>query len=225
MRSIIFLVFFICSISLSSQILKGKIVEVLEGDILIFEDLDSTEYTIKLANIECPRKDNDYRVKATQYTASLCYNKDARIKVVSKYDNDSIVGIAFVNGKNINEFLLLEGLAWRTRYKNKTEYLARLEEKASRRNLNIWSRRMHPAFYEIERPHISPENKTIPHHIWVCGLTPTIYHFSSRCITFNNCSVEILQLDYSKRFDPHRRVCTTCSKIKNITPQNSVYLF
>ncbi len=120
--------------------IHGQIVRVSDGDTVVLLDEDKTQHRVRLDGIDCPESKQAYGTKATLYVreklgkgkVSVYYNKKDRY--------GRLLGI-LVNskGENINELLLVNGLAWHYKQYNKNPLYAQLEEEARAKQLNIWS--------------------------------------------------------------------------------------
>lgn len=123
---------------LSSAQLKGRIVKVSDGDTVVLLDSTNTQHKIRLWGIDCPERGQDYGTKATQHTKELCAGKYVTVKVMGKDPYKRTLGIVYVDGVNVNESLLSNGLAWMYRYTKDKNYQI-LEDKARNKKINIWS--------------------------------------------------------------------------------------
>lgn len=199
------ILFLIFSLPASSQILKGKIVEIVEADVLIFQDKDNYEYIVKLEGIDSPREGHPYWERAINFTQRKCEGKDALVKVISIDSTETIYATVYVNGKNINEALLIEGFAWFNEY-NSSEYWVKLENNARNANLNIWTLE-YPMGQKYEQPrYVTSEGKL---YSYICSQNPALYHRHKDCRILNSCSSEILEIN---RLPTHNLVpCSLCS--------------
>lgn len=191
------------SIAANSQNLKGKIVRIVDADIAVFQDKNNIRKTIKLYGIDCPKKDLPYWENALEFTQRKCEDKDAIAKIISD-DNKQTFGIIYVNGININEALLIKGLAWKSK-DNDSKHLTRLEENAKNARINIWS---------IEYPAATkdPTYETSERKVYICSLHPTIYHRSEACRDINTCKGEILRMHFGVA--RQKVPCILCAKTR-----------
>lgn len=191
------------SIAANSQNLKGKIVGIVDADIVVFQDKNNIRKTIKLYGIDCPKEGLPYWENALEFTQRKCEDKDAIAKIISD-NNKEAFGIIYVNGININEALLIKGLAWKSK-DNDSKHLTRLEENAKNARINIWS---------IEYPAApkEPTYETSERKVYICSLHPTIYHRSEVCRDINTCKGEILRMHFGVA--RQKAPCILCAKTR-----------
>lgn len=208
------ILFLLSSLPIHSQIIKAKIVNVLEADVLVFQDKDNNEQIIKLDGIDTPREGHPYWDMSTDFTQRKCEGKEALVKVTYVDSIDQIYGILYVNGKNINEALLIEGLAWLNEYNN-SQYWINLEEKARNVQLNIWTLE-----YPMGRESYVPIYRTgkIKPGVYMCSQNPALYHIHKECRILNSCSSDILKKEAF--FTESMLPCSLCST-RRYTPSMS----
>ena len=118
--------------------LKGKVVRIADGDtftILVQEK----QYRIRLHGIDSPEKGQDFSVAAKQYLSDLIMHRMVEVKQKNKDRYGRIIGIATIDGVNINESLLRQGYAWHfTRYDRNPEW-ALLEQTARAERKGLWA--------------------------------------------------------------------------------------
>ena len=126
------------SVSLSAQLLRGRIVKVTDGDSVVLLDSTNTQHKIRLWGIDAPEKKQDYGTKATNHTKKLCAGKNVEVKVMGYDKYKRTLGILYADGINVNEDLLINGLAWVYRFTKNKNY-TQLESVAKTNKINIWS--------------------------------------------------------------------------------------
>lgn len=123
--------------TLSAQ-LTGKIVRVSDGDTVVLLDSTNIQHKIRLDGIDCPERTQDYGTKATDFTKNLCAGKYVKVDVAGIDKYKRVLGVLWVDGANVNEELLKNGLAWQYKYNNSAQYKI-FENNARKKKLNIWS--------------------------------------------------------------------------------------
>lgn len=108
--------FILCTILHASSTHTGKVIAVADGDTITVLQ-GKKQYKIRLYGIDCPESSQAYGKKAKKLTSKLTYGKTVEL---TAYDVDRykrVVAVVKVNGVNVNEELIKNGLAWRyTKY-------------------------------------------------------------------------------------------------------------
>ena len=134
----ILLTLLVIALSSYSQI-TGKVVKVSDGDTFTLLDANNKQHRVRLDGIDCPENKQDYGEKARQFTASLIAGKNITVDNSNMDRYGRILAFVIVDGKNVNEELLKNGLAWHYKQYNKSSRLAQLEDEARKKKINIWS--------------------------------------------------------------------------------------
>jgi endonuclease YncB( thermonuclease family) len=129
------------SSSLKREVLIGRVVNVSDGDTFTLLDEDNRQTKIRLYGIDCPEKGQPFGEKARLYAASLIAGKTVRVKVIDTDRYGRKVGFVLYGDGQLNEDLLMEGLAWNyVAYNKILSVLFKNHEDEARRSLkNIWS--------------------------------------------------------------------------------------
>jgi endonuclease YncB( thermonuclease family) len=130
-RIVLFLIpflFIFPSLSLAGQF---KVTRVYDGDTIKAKGYD-IEIKVRLAGVDTPetskRKKSPgqpYNQQAKKYLASLILNKDVEVKGYGLDQYNRVLGVIYLNGKNINLKMVKAGLA--------EVYCGRLPRKMHRR--------------------------------------------------------------------------------------------
>ena len=131
------LIFF--SIPVSSQTLEGKVVGITDGDTFKLLVQDSILHRIRVANIDCPEKNQPFSAKAKQFTSDAIFGKIVKVNVLSTDRYGRFIGGTTYNDSLIlNRDLLKNGLAWHfVRYSNDMT-LEELELTARKKKIGLW---------------------------------------------------------------------------------------
>jgi micrococcal nuclease len=120
---------------------KGKVVGISDGDTITVLDRGKG-HRVRLFGIDCPEKDQDFGSKAKKFTSDMVYGKEVSVDTVATDDYGRIVAWVTINGKNLNEELVRNGLAWwYKKYAPHEGKLKELEESARSQGIGLWSRR------------------------------------------------------------------------------------
>lgn len=129
---------FLGCLSYSAEII-GKVVGVTDGDtITVLDDMDKGRFRIRLDKIDAPEKKQTFGAKAKQYLSTLIYGKKVKIRF-KKIDNyGRILGIVYLDGKEINLQMVQDGLAWHYRHYDNTESYITAEQIARANKKGLW---------------------------------------------------------------------------------------
>ncbi len=87
------------------------VIKVIDGDTFDVR-CDGDKETIRLYGVDCPESNQAYGDKATSYTTSQILNKEVKIDEISTGYYGRTIAMVYHNGKNINESLIRNCLAW-----------------------------------------------------------------------------------------------------------------
>ncbi len=95
---------------------------------------------IRLYGIDCPERGQDFYRAAKTFTSEHAYGTMVHVTPVDHDAYGRVVAWVSVNGTNLNKKLVDAGLAWwYKRYAPNEKELAKLEKKARRDKIGIWS--------------------------------------------------------------------------------------
>lgn len=117
----------------------GKVIGIKDGD--TFEVLyDGQPEKIRLAEIDCPEKQQPFGNNARQYASQLCFGKMVTVTSSGKRDRyGRVVGtITTQDGINVNEELIKAGLAWHYKDYSDNESLALMQQEAKAQRIGLW---------------------------------------------------------------------------------------
>ena len=120
------------------ETLTGTITRVSDGDTVILLDSKKKKHRVRLNGIDCPELKQRYGSDATRFVEKLCKDKAVTVEVVGRDQYKRVLGVLISGGKNVNEELLRNGLAWQYKHNKNPKYTT-LSDEAKRMKLNIWS--------------------------------------------------------------------------------------
>lgn len=123
----------------STERLSGEVVKVADGDTFTIETATGERIKIRLFGIDAPERGQDFGTKSGQFLKDLCLKKLVTIDDKGKDQYGRTLGVAYLDGLNINEEMVRNGLAWYYNYSEDDPRLERLEREARRQQINIWS--------------------------------------------------------------------------------------
>lgn len=121
-----------------SQI-KGKVIKITDGDTFVLLTGSKEQIKIRLHGIDAPEKKQDYGTVSKNYLSNLVFKKDIIIEYKNRDRYGRRIGIAFMEGVNVNEKMLSEGMAWHFKKYDTNSQWSVLESKAKEEKKGLWS--------------------------------------------------------------------------------------
>ena len=116
----------------------GKVVRVLDGD-TIEVLVDKKPIRVRLAEIDCPEKDQPFGQAAKKYVLKIASQKIVTVESKTKDRYGRTIGEVFLpNGDSLNRLLIRDGYAWHYKKYSKDESLAELENQARKNKAGLW---------------------------------------------------------------------------------------
>lgn len=131
--------------------ISGKVIKVADGDTFTILTKENEQIRVRFYGIDAPERKQDYGTKSRNFVNELVYGKMVKIedKGIDRYKR--LLGVIWIDGINLNEALLENGLAWHYKQFDKSKRYAELEEKAKKNKLNIWSQENPIAPWEFRK--------------------------------------------------------------------------
>lgn len=100
---------------------------------------DHQNITVRLAEIDCPEKNQAFGQAAKQFTAALCFGKLVKLDATQKDRYGRTVGqVLLEDGTNVNYEIVKNGYAWQYRAYSKNMQLSELEQNARQNHMGLW---------------------------------------------------------------------------------------
>lgn len=153
---------FICTVSLigAGQLTRGRVVAIKDGDTFVLLTADKKQEIIRMAHIDAPEKNQDYGQIAKRQLSAYIFGKDVMVRWIKRDRNQRILGEVIVDGKNINEAMVQDGLAWQYLQFNKEPRLREIQEEAMKAKRGLWQMTKPIAPWEYRK---SRKTKVVPH--------------------------------------------------------------
>ncbi|GGF00274.1 Endonuclease YncB, thermonuclease family [Chishuiella changwenlii] len=116
-----------------------KVTRVIDGDTIEVLNNKKEKIRIRLAEIDCPEKGQNFSAKATKFTNDAVWNKTVEIEITSVDRYGRSIGKVYYNNKYLSAELVKKGLAIVYRKYSKDMKLIDLENKAKLKKIGIWS--------------------------------------------------------------------------------------
>ena len=117
--------------------LVGNVVSISDGDTFTML-VNKEQIKIRLHGIDCPEKKQDFGNVAKEFLSSYVFGKVVTVQNMNTDRYGRTIGIVTVDGVNINEKLLEEGLAWHYKTYDKNPEWSRLETDARNNKKGLW---------------------------------------------------------------------------------------
>jgi micrococcal nuclease len=141
MKNILISIFTFLSItvSISQTIFTGKVVGIKDGDTIVVIDSLNTQTTLRLAEVDCPEKNQPFGTKAKQFTSDQVYLKNVKYIVtdIDRYGR-SIAMIYYDNNKYLSAEIIKAGMGWHYKKYSKSIELDEFENQAKKNKIGLW---------------------------------------------------------------------------------------
>ena len=117
---------------------RAQVIGVTDGDTIKVLHAGKSE-TLRLAQIDCPEKDQDYGRVAKQTTSKLVFQKTVLVAPIGRdrYGR-TIAEVQLEDGKSLNSELVQQGYAWQFTKYSSDQALHALEEEAKANHRGLW---------------------------------------------------------------------------------------
>jgi micrococcal nuclease len=142
MKNILISIFTFLSVtvSISQTIFTGKVIGIKDGDTIVVIDSLNSQTTLRLAEVDCPEKNQPFGTKAKQFTSDQVYLKTVKYVVtdIDRYGR-SIAMIYYDDNKYLSAEIIKAGMGWHYKKYSKSFELAELETLAQNEQRGLWS--------------------------------------------------------------------------------------
>jgi endonuclease YncB( thermonuclease family) len=137
--SILIVTFLSITVSLAQTVLTGKVIGIKDGDTVVVIDSNKTQTTLRLAEVDCPEKNQPFGTKAKQFTSDQVYLKTVKYVVtdIDRYGR-SIAMIYYDNNKYLSAEIIRAGMGWHYKKYSKSIELAEIEIEAQKEKRGLW---------------------------------------------------------------------------------------
>jgi micrococcal nuclease len=122
----------------AAQTLTGTVVAVHDGDTISIRTSSST-VRVRLYGIDCPEYQQPFSARARQFTSRMVFSREVTVRGEGTDKYDRLLGRVFVDGVELNEALVRNGLAWHYEIRVNDRALADAERHARAAKVGIWS--------------------------------------------------------------------------------------
>lgn len=123
-----------------SQILSGKIVAIKDGDTVVVLDSLNNQITLRLAEVDCPEKNQPFGTKAKQFTSNQVYLKTIKYVVTDTDRYGRSIAMIYYDSDNkyLSAEIIKAGMGWHYKRYSTSKELATFQEKAKQNKIGLW---------------------------------------------------------------------------------------
>lgn len=133
--------FLVLVIPVLSWAWQGKITLVTDGDTMTIVHEGKKE-RLRLYGLDCPDKNQDFGLRAKQFTSDMILGKEVEVEAVTKDRYGYTVSIVKLDGQILNRKLIEAGLAWvdlKLCYRKECHAWSQLQDQAQKTKVGLWS--------------------------------------------------------------------------------------
>jgi micrococcal nuclease len=117
---------------------NGKVVALSDGDTITVLK-DRKQIKVRLEGIDAPEKNQAFGSKSKAAFSDLIGRKEVTVRATGTDKYGRTLGRVIVDGKDVSELMVAQGMAWHYKEYSNDETLAELEDKARASKLGLWA--------------------------------------------------------------------------------------
>ena len=136
---ILFVTLLTISVSLAQTIYTGQVIAIKDGDTVVVIDSLNTQTTLRLAEVDCPEKNQPFGNKAKKFTSDQVYLKTVKYVVtdIDRYGR-LIAMIYYDDNKYLSAEIIKAGMGWHFKKYSTSKELQDLEITAKKNKKGLW---------------------------------------------------------------------------------------
>ena len=136
---LLFLLFSFTSL-FSQTTLTAKVVGIKDGDTVIVLDSLNNQTTLRLAEVDCPEKNQPFGTKAKQFTSDQIYLKTIKYVVTDtdRYGRSIAMIYYDTDNKYLSAEIIKAGMGWHYKRYSTSKELAIYEDSARKNKIGLW---------------------------------------------------------------------------------------
>jgi endonuclease YncB( thermonuclease family) len=136
---LLFLLFSFTSL-FSQTTLTAKVVGIKDGDTVVVLDSLNNQTTLRLAEVDCPEKNQPFGTKAKQFTSDQIYLKTIKYVVTDtdRYGRSIAMIYYDTDNKYLSAEIIKAGMGWHYKRYSTSKELANFEIKARKEKIGLW---------------------------------------------------------------------------------------
>ena len=140
-KKLLLLAFYLLTSFLYSQnTLTAKVVGIKDGDTVVVLDSLNNQYTLRLAEVDCPEKNQPFGTKAKQFTSDQIYLKTIKYVVTDtdRYGRSIAMIYYDTDNKYLSAEIIKAGMGWHYKRYSTSKELATFENNARKNKTGLW---------------------------------------------------------------------------------------
>lgn len=136
---LLFLLFSFTSL-FSQTTLTAKVVGIKDGDTVVVLDSLNNQTTLRLAEVDCPEKNQPFGTKAKQFTSDQIYLKTIKYVVTDtdRYGRSIAMIYYDTDNKYLSAEIIKAGMGWHYKRYSTSKELATFEDNARKNKTGLW---------------------------------------------------------------------------------------
>jgi micrococcal nuclease len=136
---LLFLLFSFTSL-FSQTTLTAKVVGIKDGDTVVVLDSLNNQTTLRLAEVDCPEKNQPFGTKAKQFTSDQIYLKTIKYVVTDtdRYGRSIAMIYYDTDNKYLSAEIIKAGMGWHYKRYSTSKELATFEDNAKKDKIGLW---------------------------------------------------------------------------------------
>ncbi|MEI7530718.1 MAG: thermonuclease family protein [Betaproteobacteria bacterium] len=130
---------------ISGETIFGKVVSIADGDTLTVLNKENHEVRIRLVGIDCPEKSQAFGGRAKRLLSEKVFGHNVRVETRGQDNFQRTLGVIRFADLDINEYLIMEGVAWHykkyasTQPPEEAKRYANAEQSAKAAKRGLWA--------------------------------------------------------------------------------------
>lgn len=127
---------FVCVILLSQT--PAKVIGIKDGDTIIILLEGNIEKTLRLAEVDCPEKGQDYGKNAKQFTSEQVFGKQIIFVPINEDRYGRTIAKVYYGNKYLSAEIIKAGFGWWYEKYSTNKSLGELQKQAASKKLGLW---------------------------------------------------------------------------------------
>lgn len=128
------------NITFSQTTLTAKVIGIKDGDTVVVLDSLNNQITLRLAEVDCPEKNQPFGTKAKQFTSNQVYLKTIKYVVTDTDRYGRSIAMIYYDSDNkyLSAEIIKAGMGWHYKRYSTSKELATFQEKAKQNKIGLW---------------------------------------------------------------------------------------